>query len=1203
MLRNWGLLIVISMAVFIGSCSKAKIIGVPDDEETLALDVGVNWLVDSIAGDTLVYTVEVEPDQDYYIQWDDLNNGTSEYTADVRVQVYGADGSKRFLKSEDHGYTYERKVSDSSTTLTVKVFATESGSFAIRIFKAELGLSVEASSSSEISSSLSSSSGVSSSGTVSSSSGTSSSSVSSSGSSSSMGSSSSVIISNGGALAVGRTWTKGLAVYGDTLVYTLSVESGKTYYLQWMDDYNNNPAELTGMDYPTGDIMVSATDGSGLVHFSYSDYGSTPISVVAASSTITLKVRTTFSYSQGTFYLRAYQTQSTKKSLAVSTTMKLDTISFVSDTIVYSVNVTPGSSYRVQWADYTQGTLSETGDVSVSARDSSGSSYWNGTTYSNGYTSPYALVPSTSRIWLKVVSTSRAGSFRIRIYEVQNPRYKEGAIGSTWNQDTLSTGTASETDTVIYKFPVTSGKQYLLSTSEYDGGSSIIGYAADIKFVYVQKGTTWPSMGSAYYSSYYTTPLTINATADSLFVKVTTEYSTTYAGAWGIRLVEYVPPVPRLLLPSTTWDVDTLAVGADTLIYKIPTTVGTSYRIHLNDSYSGTSTYSAIIYMSYKTKSATTWTGPSLSSYTSPTTIVATEDTMMVRITPYSSGYQGTFAIRILSVVNIIKDMTPGTSWVPDTIPVYGDTTVFKYVVTPGKTYQIWSADYDYGPNQYGTGIADIKFNYKDGDDLTWSTFYSYAYTTAQNFIPTTDTLFVKVTPEASSNPGRYEMKVNEKVTTIHKPLALGMTWDPDTLQAADTVVYHVDVDPSKTYRIQFDEYGTGSGLYTGYVKMYYQETGATDWGVVYLDGYNVSILSTTSGGADSLLVKMIGNTMSSTGTYGVRVYEAMSVTKEASLGMAWDRDTLAGGDSILYRLPTTIGHTYRIQWADNAQYDSTGLTSNASAAIYNKAGVLMAWTSGSTASQADGYGYARTFVATEDSMMFRFFGTGGVFKYRVYDAEVMFAKDTIQVGDSYLDGSVQSGDTLLYKVPVVVGNEYQVQWNDAIQGNGTKTGKVYVSAGSSMATLTNYFTYSSGGYTTLRKVSATTDTMYVRVAASALSAAGGNFAIRVVDFVPINLPLTNLGWTEGVTTTGGVYYRVSVTPGTVYRVRWDDSWSGSGSYSSDIYVSLSQNGSTWGSNYDSGYNTTVTFTPTGSYMYILVTGGTGTFAIQAFPY
>jgi hypothetical protein len=118
------------------------------------------------------------------------------------------------------------------------------------------------------------------------------------------------------------------------------------------------------------------------------------------------------------------------------------------------------------------------------------------------------------------------------------------------------------------------------------------------------------------------------------------------------------------------------------------------------------------------------------------------------------------------------------------------------------------------------------------------------------------------------------------------------------------------------------------------------------------------------------------------------------------------------------------------------------------------------------------------------------------------------------------------------------------------------------------------------------------------------------SFTLKVSGLTPTTLSLsTNGSYTSGsiTDTTPYVCYRVPITAGNLYTISWDDSYSGSGTYSLDTLVSAySNDGSTsYFLNADSGYTSGSqrSFTATSQYVIIVVTsfntGRTGSFGIR----
>jgi len=229
---------------------------------------------------------------------------------------------------------------------------------------------------------------------------------------------------------------------------------------------------------------------------------------------------------------------------------------------------------------------------------------------------------------------------------------------------------------------------------------------------------------------------------------------------------------------------------------------------------------------------------------------------------------------------------------------------------------------------------------------------------------------------------------------------------------------------------------------------------------------------------------------------------------------------------------------------------------------------------------------------------------------------------------DTWLNGNITSTtSTVWYSFSVTSGTTYRVWWNDADEGNSSKTGDVAVSA-----RYANQTTFIFGGanntidrgYNTAQSFTANqTGTVYIRVIAyNNNSQYYGTFAVvystgTTRPTVPTGtssapFPLTLNTWENGTLTTSTttLWYTFPVTSGTTYYVWWNDKGNGDGTKTGEVVAGASYNTSTFffGGNdqsIDSGYSTAQSFTAsqTGTVQIrITIRGGNnanvGTFAV-----
>jgi hypothetical protein len=137
-------------------------------------------------------------------------------------------------------------------------------------------------------------------------------------------------------------------------------------------------------------------------------------------------------------------------------------------------------------------------------------------------------------------------------------------------------------------------------------------------------------------------------------------------------------------------------------------------------------------------------------------------------------------------------------------------------------------------------------------------------------------------------------------------------------------------------------------------------------------------------------------------------------------------------------------------------------------------------------------------------------------------------------------------------------GSSYTVRWNDRTQGDGTKTGSVYVSA-YWYDTNTSIFSNVTYGYANGRIFTAS-KTGYVMLKAEVYSSYG-TYAIVYADLAKppiIGGAITAGQWAGGSissSNTSQCYYFYA-TAGSSYTVRWNDRTQGDGTKTGSVYVS-----------------------------------------------
>ncbi|MDR2501034.1 MAG: collagen-like protein [Treponema sp.] len=302
----------------------------------------------------------------------------------------------------------------------------------------------------------------------------------------------------------------------------------------------------------------------------------------------------------------------------------------------------------------------------------------------------------------------------------------------------------------------------------------------------------------------------------------------------------------------------------------------------------------------------------------------------------------------------------------------------------------------------------------------------------------------------------------------------------------------------------------------------------------------------------------------------------------------SWQDGELKAGSVHWYSFSALSFITYPIQWNDAGNGDNTK-DAKVKVSAYKADGTSL------FTDQTNGYttpktitGYTGTVYLRVESILSAVGGTYAI-KYN----------DPAATASALTSGSWQTGNiatassTQLYKFTAASGTIYGVQWNDTYDGSGTYTGKVNVSAYRSDGTA--FFRDAAVGYTAPRTISGYTGTVYLQVTPN--SSSTGTYAVRYEAYNPAASAsaLASGSWQTGtLTAVSNVHwYRFTAASGTTYSVSWDDSYSGSGTYTGDLYVSAYKaDGTALFTDADTAYSTPQT-----------ISGYTGTVYLQVKPY
>jgi len=781
--------------------------------------------------------------------------------------------------------------------------------------------------------------------------------------------------------------------------------------------------------------------------------------------------------------------------------------------------------------------------------------------------------------------------------------------------DGIITSTTTE---VWYSFDATSGTTYRVWWNEENspGGSKTLdvkvsGYYSDDTSIssFTDVDTSW------------TTEKSFSASkTDTVLLKVLPYYSG-YTGTFGIVYSTSTtrPPVPinpqsPVPLTANQWkDGEITASSNGEAWYSFTVVSGTTYRVWWNDNgitTTGNGAKSLDVRVSGYYSDGTGISGFSnvdtaWSSATYFTPGANRAGTVYLKVTPYSAGGTGTFAIvysttttRPAAAFNPVPTPLTMSQWKDGEITdSSGGAAWYSFSVSNATSYNIWLNELSPNGNGIKTLNVEVMAYYSDGGAVNgFTTSSATAWATARSFTPTKGgTVYLKVTPTTSGQIGTFGIVYNTGQGTARPSLAFNPpstaltadVWTDGEKISSDPPWYSLTVTSGTSYYVWWNESGNnGNGTKT------------LDITVTAYDGSDGSILADFTDVATAwATAKSFTPTTNSTiylrvasgqpGTFGI-VYSTTNSRPVAPFvppnpialtADIWkDGEITANPGSAWYSFEVTNGSTYNVWWND---FDSVYLnngdgskTMNIKVSGYNSDGtgisgfadVDAAWTTvKSFAATASGTVYLRVLANIEIPSFTSGVGTFGV----VYsttstrpDIPLVFppSNTTALTADQWKDGEItaSSNGAEWYSFTVTSGTTYYVWWNesDTSAGDNTKSLDVKASGYYSDGTDISTFSDTDIAWAAAQSFTPTANgTVYIRVSPSYVFRTG-TFGIVYnttgtrpipATFNPVSPAALTAGtWVDGEITTSTspreVWYSIAVTSGTTYYLWFNES-------------------------------------------------------------
>jgi hypothetical protein len=771
-------------------------------------------------------------------------------------------------------------------------------------------------------------------------------------------------------------WRHGeLTAAKPTLQYTFFVKFSDYYYLWWNDSGQ-------GDGLKTGDIKVSAKfeDGEEIT-LSNSDsawnnpqqirWTDSSTSNVGKSKRVIITVEPKDEDSYGTFGIVYTHSESyvyspnrpggawgaaPNATPLTENTWASGTIPNTSVTHWYSLNITNEATYRFWWSErnYPSGGIF-TGDVVVTGYYSDGTVAF--AQADTAWTTAKSFSSTKSGklyVCVALYSASYSGSYGI-VYSASYTR-PEITLDSldavqltadTWKYGEITSSSVTD----WYKVSVTAGTTYRFWWSDNDSQSI---HTGDIGVTFYKNDGTaisgFSNMDVGTTARVYTATET-----GTLYIAVRLYYYFSYIpGTYGIVYSESTTKPAMSLsdiivdaapLTVDVWKDDTIAAGG-VKWYSMDVTMGGTYRLWGNDSYSGNLVKTGRVYVAAFYNDGNAAFTSSSSSWTTARQITPGENgTVYIRVTPYDSSSAGTYGIVYSAgstrpVINY--DVSGAVSltmneWKNDSIAAADGIKWYTVSVTSGTSYYIFFNDYGSGD---GTKTGNISVNayYSDWAQVSTSLPINYAWSSPISFTPaSTGTVYIQVIPYSGSSVSPYGSYGIVCTTKNSRPLDVAGVTSPTALTekqwaaagiTASGKWYSIAATVGSTYYFWYDTSGYGTSTMTANITItVYGTDNAFSFTQYGGNGWSPSTppsVTAASNGTVYVFVEPYSST--STGTFGI-VYNTTNVRPlpETIISTAveitedtWETGTITTTNkNIWYKFPVTAG-TYYVWWDDS---------------------------------------------------------------------------------------------------------------------------------------------------------------------------------------------------------------------------------------------------------------------------------------------
>lgn len=997
-----------------------------------------------------------------------------------------------------------------------------------------------------------------------------------------------------------NTWTVGnIKASQEPKAYRFNAEAGKTYAVTWDDSVQGSGAYK-------GNIAVSAYHQEfATAYFTEVNSGySAPMYITAVEDVVYLRVACPSTYITGSYALKIFEVAPEAVINVKDGSANLSNggnVDFMTINFGYSSthNLTVGNTGTICL------NLSGTPRVQISGPDANCFSV---TTEPSATIAPYGTTSFAIRFYPPSTGP-RTATVSISNNDLDNNPFTFTLTGNvytsplnTWLTNNLSTPTQTQTAC----FETVPGSTYAITWDDRYNGSG--GYTGDVRVSAYRKDLT-----TAYFNGIdngYTTPQIITAQENCVVVKVTGYSQYSGAGTYRLKASLYKPimSVRKGYIELTNG----LGIGEFG---------STSFSTPVSADFTISNSGSASLNLTDTPMIRITGTNADCFSVTSnPSSPVLVNGTtnFQIQFTPNSPGTK----TATVSIASNDPDRNPYTftvtgiglgtfeplpleTWTPGNL-IPGEEIIYTVKVTPGTNYAIIWDDSGQGSGSYS---GDIKVSaYQSFHLAPYFADINNGYTPPQYITAQNTTMYIKVGGISPSTTGSYSLKIGESLIKVQQGSAnlpngsssynfgnivlgstaaapftiqnrgsinLNLTGSPEVqISGADASCFNVTAQPgspvgpgsSANFEVTFTP--AGAGTKTATVSI-----GCDD---PYMNPYTFTITGTV-------------------------------VEESLTLG-AWTPGNISPGQVKTYSFPTNPGAVYSIAWDDSYQ---------GSGAYTGDIKVTACWQDNSTAYFSNvnsGYTSGQTITAQGSIVYLKVAGydtnSNGSFALKVSLCNPIMV---VKQGSS----NIPNGTGTYNYGNVAPGSSSSISFTIQNTGSGilNLTGSPRVQINGTDAAL---FSVTTQPASPVAANGNCTFTIQFMPASLGVKTATVTILSNDPDNNAYTFTLTGTGSNNGEELTLGTYlpktiaapgavntYYFMATPGKNYKIYWDDSYQGSGTYTCDIKVSgyRSNLTTTYFSNIDSGYSTPQTITAQENIVYLKVVGyyssSYGTFALK----